>query len=259
MSKPIWVRWYPKDALDGMTMLSPLEELAYRRLLDQMFVTGDQVPDDDRALAWSTKLGRGWPRVKSRLIELGKIRVSDGFIRNRRASEVCIETASFMSQRSAAGHASVASRRAMSKLLQSNEIAATTVEPPFERDEHERFNETVNGSSTIQQTTVRKKKDIPFASLTRPSEGGQKSLPEGFDEWWAAYPRREAKDRAIRAYTKARRGGATAADLLDGLRRFPWPGDRQFIPFPATWLNDGRWRDESAAPSHRVSELRGGL
>lgn len=68
-----------------MAALSPLEELAYRRILDFIFVTGDQLRDDDRALAWMTKTGRGWPRIKARLLDLGKIEVADGRITNDRA------------------------------------------------------------------------------------------------------------------------------------------------------------------------------
>jgi hypothetical protein len=74
-----------------------------------------------------------------------------------------------------------------------------------------------------------------------------------FDQWWAHYPRREAKLNAIKAYAKARKL-ASAADLLAGLERWKqtMPQDRQFQPLPASWLNAGRWMDDSrpsAVPS----------
>lgn len=79
---PVWIRWFPKDAMDGMAQLAPMEELAYRRILDLIITTGDALRDDDRALAWMTKAGRQWRAIKVRLIDMGKITVDAGFIRN---------------------------------------------------------------------------------------------------------------------------------------------------------------------------------
>ncbi len=79
---PVWIRWFPKDALDGMAQLAPMEELAYRRILDLIITTGDALRDDDRALAWMTKTGRQWRAIKARLIEVGKIAVDGDFVRN---------------------------------------------------------------------------------------------------------------------------------------------------------------------------------
>jgi hypothetical protein len=90
-----------------------MEELAYRRILDLIVVTGDRLRDDDRALAWVTKAGRAWNRVKARLLELGKITVEDGFVRNRRATEECSQSLCFIAQRSAAGHASAERRKSL--------------------------------------------------------------------------------------------------------------------------------------------------
>lgn len=120
---PIWVRWCAKDALDGMVMLSPVEECAYRRILDSIFVTGDKLADDDRAMAWITKAGRQWKAVKKRLLDLGKITVESGFIRNKRASEACSESRSFVAQKVRAGNASAEAR----KLLKDIEPVATGV------------------------------------------------------------------------------------------------------------------------------------
>jgi uncharacterized protein YdaU (DUF1376 family) len=103
--KPLWVAWWPKDAIDGMAALSVIEECAYRRILDFIFSTGDQLLDDDRALAWMTKAGRAWPRVKQRLLDLGKIEVVEGRITNERARAACIESASFTAQKVEAARA----------------------------------------------------------------------------------------------------------------------------------------------------------
>jgi hypothetical protein len=77
VTKPVWIKWCPKDALDGMNTLGPWEELAYRRILDLIYSTGDNLPDDDRKLGWMTKTGSRWPAIKNALIDAGKIKIVD--------------------------------------------------------------------------------------------------------------------------------------------------------------------------------------
>lgn len=71
-----------------------------------------------------------------------------------------------------------------------------------------------------------------------------------FAEWYAAYPRREARGGAERAYRTARKS-TDAEVLLEGARKAAqrYAGsDPQFIPLPATWLNQKRWLDDPAKP-----------
>jgi uncharacterized protein YdaU (DUF1376 family) len=124
--KPFWVKWSPKDALDGMMTLGPWEELAYRRLLDLIYATGDNLPDDDRKLAWMTKTGRRWPGIKKSLLADGKIAVDNGRITNPRCQETLQESARFFAQKVGAGTAS-ASRR---KALTINNTTSTDVAAP---------------------------------------------------------------------------------------------------------------------------------
>ena len=75
----------------------------------------------------------------------------------------------------------------------------------------------------------------------------------GFTEFWNAYPRKVAKQNALKAW------GKTGADdsqsltdtiLADVKRRVDgeWKGKEvQYIPHPATYLNQRRWEDESSA------------
>lgn len=73
-----------------------------------------------------------------------------------------------------------------------------------------------------------------------------------FDDFWRKYPRKIGKLKAREAYRKALRL-ASHDDIIQGLDRFlqNLPHDRQFIPFPATWLNQGRWDDEYEEASTR--------
>lgn len=68
-----------------------------------------------------------------------------------------------------------------------------------------------------------------------------------FDEFWAAWPKREAKKDARRAWdrlTSACKIAALAA-LPAHVARWRIAGTaRNFIPHPATWLRGERWEDE---------------
>ncbi len=66
-----------------------------------------------------------------------------------------------------------------------------------------------------------------------------------FDRFWTAYPRREAKEAARRAFTKARRKTDTE-QIITGAARFRDDPNRvaEFTPHPSTWLNAGSWDDE---------------
>ena len=68
---------------------------------------------------------------------------------------------------------------------------------------------------------------------------------EGFDLFWSAYPRREGKGRAEKAWTKAVRL-ASPERIVDAVHATKWADEKQFIPLPASWLNDRRWEDELA-------------
>ena len=78
-------------------------------------------------------------------------------------------------------------------------------------------------------------------------------IPPGFTEFWDAYPRKVAKQNAIKAWKKA--GALDSQALTDTIiadvkRRMDgeWKGkELQYIPHPAKYLNDRRWEDESSA------------
>jgi hypothetical protein len=75
-----------------------------------------------------------------------------------------------------------------------------------------------------------------------------------FDEFWRAYPRRVGKLAASKAYAKARRGGITREELLDGVAEYirSKPSYQDFC-HPTTWLNQGRWMDESSVQPQEIA------
>lgn len=79
-----------------------------------------------------------------------------------------------------------------------------------------------------------------------------------FEEFWQVYPRNVAKQSALNAYTKARKGGTEHEAVITGTRRYADEcrgKEQRFIAHPATWLNAGRWED---APGANRDSVDGG-
>jgi hypothetical protein len=68
-----------------------------------------------------------------------------------------------------------------------------------------------------------------------------------FDEFWSKYPRKVAKKAAMQAYARLPMDEQElAVDTLDTHLEY-WrlkETESDFIPHPATWLNQGRYFDE---------------
>ena len=88
----------------------------------------------------------------------------------------------------------------------------------------------------------------------------------GFEEFWAAYPRKTAKKAARNAWEKLKpTPGLAQALVLDCQQRVAqgeWDTGRgkAYIPHPATYLNGERWEDEiipraEFKPAQDFSEL----
>jgi hypothetical protein len=93
------------------------------------------------------------------------------------------------------------------------------------------------------------KTDLPI------SPAKKKTDPlDGFEEFWAAWPRKVSKREAEKAWTKIHpderiRGLITTAVKLATTQE-QWTRDGgRYIPHAATWLNQRRWEDEIAVPS----------
>lgn len=69
--------------------------------------------------------------------------------------------------------------------------------------------------------------------------------PDGFAEFWSAYPKKVAKGDAEKAWKKHKPDLDRCLAALDIAKRSQdWTKDGgQFIPYPATWLNGKRWED----------------
>lgn len=117
-------------------------------------------------------------------------------------------------------------------------------------------------SSGEQQPNVRDLFGGSSGSPTRTrSSSSNEELLAGFaEQFWPAYPRHVGKAAAERAWTKARKDGTPADEIITGARRYAAECERRqtephYIAHPATWLNAGRWADEPAAPPQQRAKF----
>ena len=75
------------------------------------------------------------------------------------------------------------------------------------------------------------------------SETDKRANEKSFKEFWALYPRKEAKKRSAVAWANLTKKKQKAA--IARLKQKPFEGvARRYIPLPPTWLNGERWEDE---------------
>jgi hypothetical protein len=69
--------------------------------------------------------------------------------------------------------------------------------------------------------------------------------PEGFAEWYGAYPRKKQRKAAARAYRRIVPKEITRTELLARTLAFAnTPRESlQYVPYPASWLNSGEYLD----------------
>lgn len=76
-----------------------------------------------------------------------------------------------------------------------------------------------------------------------------------FDEFWDSYPKKVGKDAARKAWSRIKQPHTLLHKILNSLswqrNSEQWTKDNgQFIPNPATYLNQGRWQDEKPPDLH---------
>ena len=134
------------------------------------------------------------------------------------------------------------------------------IEPTIKR----RLSGQIGGNKAKEQPTP-----VPTPVPTRPSKVeyskveqspqkppvGADVCAERFETFWKAYPRKVGKGAAEKIFKKIHPSGEILRKMLDAIEAQShsdqWKRDNgQYVPNPATWLNQTRWEDEVAAPSN---------
>jgi len=107
---------------------------------------------------------------------------------------------------------------------------------------HDRVVYRVCSSPQDIDKDIDKEKEIRLLS-SFPKEKDQ------FELFWTAYPRKVGKKDALKSWYKIKPDGETATKILAAVEAYgrspQWTKNNgQFIPHPATFLNQERWNDE---------------
>lgn len=69
--------------------------------------------------------------------------------------------------------------------------------------------------------------------------------PEDFEEFWNAYPRRDKKKDAYKAWIQTSEIRPPQKDLMESVKHYSGLGlDRKYTALPASWLRGERWEDD---------------
>lgn len=207
-----WMPIYIGDLLKDTQDLSVSEFGAYHFLMYHYWCKKGDVPKNMATLRRVCKCSS---KVLKRVLEF--FEEQDGKILHKRLDAEHQKAERQYNQKSEAGSASAAKR------------ASTAVEMPLPS----RCQPSQSQSPSPSQSS----KDIY-------SDQQQNEL---FKEFWAAYPRRAAKQGALKSFIKQVKSGVDPQVLIVASREFGEQQknkDKKFIPYASKWLNNGQWEDE---------------
>lgn len=235
------LNYYPfhlGDYLAHTAHLDPIEDIAYRRMLDLYYMREGPLPHDVGEIARLIRMRDAADRVQSVLREFFED-AEDGY-RHKRCDEEILRMQERQAKARASAEASVSARQAKAKRTLSERSTNA------QRMLNERSTDAELPTPTPTPTP-----DIPPI----PPKG-----PELFEEFWAAFPRKVGKDAAARAFAKRKPDRSMLDQMLAAIatqKGSPqWVKDGgEFIPHPSTWLNQGRWQDEVRSTLRVISPL----
>ena len=112
-------------------------------------------------------------------------------------------------------------------------------------------NKNPTGNATAPLLTYPNQPNLPkeedkIKTAIAPKKG---ATLEGFDLFWKEYPKKRGKGPAERAWLKIAPNNGLYETIISAItKQKAWPDwvkdQGQFIPYPASWLNQKRWEDE---------------
>lgn len=213
-----------------------MEDLAYRRMLDLYYRTESPLPEPSE-IARLIRMRDHAATIRDVLNEFFE-HSEDGY-RHARCDAEIANMQDKQAKARASAQASVNARSANAQRAPNER--STDVELPTPTPTPITKKEVSVAKATSQQPPGPTGPRVAVASL--------------FEDFWRAYPKKVGKDDARRAFEKRKPDAELAGAMVSAVnaqKQSPqWKKDGgQYIPNPATWLNQGRWQDEpqTAAP-----------
>jgi uncharacterized protein YdaU (DUF1376 family) len=240
-------QFYPTDFLadDAVAMMTNEQVGAYILLLCYAWQRPQGLPASESLLA---KLCRCtavrfrktiWPALSVKFHHN-----EEGRLFNPRLENVRREQISYRERSARAGRASAAVRAAARSGQQDGNI------PPTDGP---------TGGPTKPQLNPN---TLPLTPSPTPSpkERTDTREPNGFARFWLAYPRKVGRDAAMKAFAKRKPDEALVDEMLAAVamqtnsEQWTREGGR-YIPNPATWINQGRWKDALETAFEKANPL----
>jgi|ETNvirenome_6_85_1030632.scaffolds.fasta_scaffold25049_2 hypothetical protein len=215
MSSVPYIKFYPTDWRGGVALLTDFQELLYFKICVHNWDTGDGIHEDVVPRLFRDPC-EGIADALLTLTEMGKLSYADGKYFNQRALDVHHEA----QERRTQAKGAAATRWKDKKKLNNADALPTQA------------NSTCQPEPEPEPKKV--KKDIDQAEM-------------GFDIFYMQYPRKVARGQALKAYKTALKK-VTHNVIMEGLMKYSMAmtgKDKNFINYPATWLNGERWSDET--------------
>lgn len=213
-----------KDYSFATIRMTLIEDLAFRRMLDLFYESELPLPLDKKKVSKLIGMVDHQEEVESVLGDFWN-ETEHGFVNERALCEINKYQAKAESARV---NGKKGGRPIKAKITQSVNLANP------EKSESKANHKPL----TINQEPLTNNKEI--TSLKN----------DGFDHWWKSYPKKVAKPAGLKAFkSKTKNMGEDSfmkfVDLIssDSANRY-LQTEKQFIPNPATYLNEERYNDE---------------
>jgi uncharacterized protein YdaU (DUF1376 family) len=217
--------------------LEPMEDLAYRRMLDLYYRTERPLPEPSEI----ARLIRMRDHAETINAILGEFFTEspEGY-RHTRCDAELARMQDKQAKAKASAQASVNARSANAQRTFNERSADVELPTP----------------TPTPTPTPREEISVAKATSQQPAGpvGPRVANSPRFDALWTVYPRKVGKDAAKKAFDKRKPDDALVAQMIQAVtvqRASPqWLKDGgQFIPHLSTWLNEGRWQDEAPRQS----------
>jgi len=220
-SSPLcWFPWYPKDWLtsDAVGRMSDAQEVSYFRLLNRQWLGLNGLLPDDLGIL-SKYAGHDMSTEAMLPVLLRFPVVETGSRANSKLLRIYHEQQEKHARRVRAGNAGSIAR------CNTTSIASGTM---------------ASGSGSVSVSV---------------SASDTSSKESDFNAFWTSYPRKVGRKAALKAWGNAKDKPelpAILAAVESQSKSEQWKKEGgQFIPYPATWINQGRWGDVLPPPPYR--------
>ncbi len=253
--------------------LEPMEDLAYRRMLDAYYLRETPLPAPVPEVARLIRMRQNVTEVEVVLNEFFLL-TSEGW-RHSRCDE---EIAKMQDKQAAHGEKVTHERERMRRHRERRsemfeELRNVGITPAWDisiKELQQLYNANCNAPETHLKREQVVSSNAPATAIPTPTPtptpdispkppatpGAERDTSASFAAFWKHYPKKVGKDAAEKAFARKVKPQDVEAvmDALDKQRSSEqWTQDGgRFIPNPATWLNQGRWKDEDTdEPSGR--------